>query len=92
MLFHSFGVTMPDFTGLVAVTATKKEYHVLRHPTTGAPLDDHGEALWPNDSNTERMRQDGAIKVVEPESLRAYASQADEPASDGEAHVRAKKG
>jgi hypothetical protein len=92
MLFHSFGVTMPDFTGLVAVKATKKEYHVLRHPTTGAPLDDHGEALWPNDSNTERMRLDGAIKVVEPESLRAYASQADEPASDGDAHVRAKKG
>jgi hypothetical protein len=83
---------MPDFTGLVAVKATKREYYVLRHPTTGAVLDDHGEALWPDDSNTERMRQDGAIRVVEPESLRAYAPQAGEPASDGDAPARAKKG
>jgi hypothetical protein len=83
---------MPDFAGLVAVKATKREYYVLRHPTTGAPLDDHGEALWPNDSNTERMRQDGAIRVVEPESLRALAPAAEETAADAEAPARARKG
>lgn len=83
---------MPDFTGLVAVKATKKEYYVLRHPSTGAPLDDHGEALWPDDSNTERMRQDGAIKIVEPEGLRAYAPAAEGSVADAETHARAKKG
>lgn len=83
---------MPDFTGLVAVKATKREYYVLRHPATGATLDTHGEALWPDDSNTERMRQDGAIKIVEPEALRAFAPQQEGPASEGEAHVRARKG
>jgi hypothetical protein len=83
---------MPDFTGLVAVKATKKDYYGLRHPATGATLDTHGEALWPDDSNTERMRQDGAIKVVEPEALRAFAPQQEEQAPEGDASVRDKKG
>jgi hypothetical protein len=83
---------MPDFTGLVAVKATKKEYYVLRHPATGATLDTHGEALWPDDSNTERLRQDGSIRIVEPEALRAFAPQQEEPAPEGEASVRARKG
>lgn len=50
---------------LVAVRATEKRYRVLRHEPTGGTLDEHGDGMWPPDSFTYRLRDEGAIKIVE---------------------------
>lgn len=86
---------MTDDIRLVAVKATKRDYYGLRHPATGDPLDDHGEAIWPNDANTHRMVQDGALRVVEKSSLRAFAPPEEpvaEPHKVSADSARARKG
>lgn len=52
-------------TPLLAVKATAQEHYALRHPS-GDGLDAKGRGNWPDDSFTERRRQDGAIRIVGP--------------------------
>ena len=52
----------------------------MRH-VTGDTLDEHGKGEWPRDSYTFRLRDEGAIRLVEPTDEAAAAAK--HPAKHG---------
>lgn len=75
---------MPNPLQVVAVQATKRAFYGLRHEPSGTPLQEDGSGVWPADQYTFRLRDDGAIDLVNDEAQRARAT----AASDG-AEVKA---
>ncbi|WP_407529433.1 hypothetical protein [Methylobacterium oryzisoli] len=45
-----------------AVMATRKDFRTLVHVPSGETLDENGRGLWPADSFTFRLLQEGALK------------------------------
>lgn len=77
---------MPNEFTLVAVEATKSAYRVLRHEPSGTPLDENGRGIWPADQFTFRLREDGAINVLDDEAQEARATAAKDGA-EAKAHA-----
>lgn len=49
---------------LVAVEATEERYRVLRHEPSGESFDENGQGRWPADQFTYRLRNEGAIRII----------------------------
>lgn len=49
----------------VAVEATEERYRALKHYPSGTPFEADGTARWPADQFTFRLRDEGAIRLLE---------------------------
>lgn len=72
----------------VAVEATEERYRALQHQPSGAGFEENGRGLWPADQFTFRLRDEGAIRIVEPGSAPAPAPPPILPESSGSAARR----
>ena len=52
-------------TATVAVEATEERFRTLKHFPSGLGFSEDGTARWPADQFTFRLRDDGAIRIVE---------------------------
>ncbi len=51
---------------LVAVEATEERFRVLTHAASGEGFDADGKGMWPADQTTYRMRNEGALRIIDP--------------------------
>ena len=61
---------------LVAVEATEKRFRALTHEPSKADIDEDSRGMWPADQYTFRLRNEGAIRIVEPETQKSAAKKA----------------